>query len=191
MDRVNPFSPFDLRPEPAEPPAGMNTPAPGYELPLYFQRTLSNKAFATMGPTSHCVARPPHTHTHTHIHIHACARTSTYGFVKFLVSPLSLSLFFSFSLDQQASEGAKGRGERMTRVLNGSQFLIYPACSSTACMDVRVSRNGSRTRCRIFRGILLTVVRTNTRMHARNLEAESVSRESNFRNATDRIIKRA
>ena len=79
----------------------------------------------------------------------------------------------------------------MTRVLNGSQFLIYPACSSTACMDVRVSRNGSRTRCRIFRGILLTVVRTNTRMHARNLEAESVSRESNFRNATDRIIKRA
>lgn len=102
---------------------------------------------------------PTHTHTHTH------ARTSTYGFVKFLVSSLSLSRPTGFRREWR---------KRMRGVLNGSQFLIYPAC-----MDVRISRNGSCSRSRVSRFRNLVNCRTNTRMYARDLEARSVSHESN------------
>ena len=65
----------------------------------------------------------------------------------------------------------------MTGVLNGSQFLIYPAC-----MDVRLSRNGSCSHSRVFRSRNLVNCRM-LGMYARDLEV--------FHTRATDIIKRA
>lgn len=81
-----------------------------YELPLYFRPTLSNKAFATIGPTSHCACRDSHTPSHLHVHtrVHTCT-------------------WWLRGISRQWLEhtgGGEGRGKNDEGVLNGSQFLL-------------------------------------------------------------------